>query len=428
MRALWLIDGSYLYFSLEELRLKFPNRYKSKLDYKRLKSEIMRHFGITSMDSIYFNAVPHDITAMQDQFHTRLKVAEPDGPGIRVKLYNLKDKTVTCPSCGTEFSVQVQKGVDVAIATAALRLYKRYDAIVFSAGDGDFEDCLKYLAEYKDKTIFHLGYMNNTSADIQQYCASSLKIERCYDRVCVQFGNGNGNGNGTTQQTQKGNGRKKQPAKQKEKAAEQSVAALADETVAIVEMGEEAVAALDETLRGLEDIEEIFTVGNGDLPEQAEAEVLHVHEMPTPAPVPAPQKAEEAPAKPSGEKNGKSRNDSRKRGKSQGKNKAGFVPSGDFDKDVLAIVASIPAEKVATYGQIAAIANAPNMGRKVRNLLVKHAGDENLPVHRVIKANGDIGNGYPNLSADRQRLLLEDENVAFFEDGRISLDESQWKP
>ena len=58
---------------------------------------------------------------------------------------------------------QVQKGVDVGISTTALRLFQRYDVIVLSAGDGDFEDFIRYIVEDYDKKLYIVGFDNSIS-------------------------------------------------------------------------------------------------------------------------------------------------------------------------------------------------------------------------------------------------------------------------
>lgn len=78
----------------------------------------------------------------------------------------------------------MQKGVDVGIATTALRLFERYDAIVLSAGDGDFEDFIRYIVEDHDKKLYIAGFDKSISPDLQQYSSSTYLLNEHYDEIC----------------------------------------------------------------------------------------------------------------------------------------------------------------------------------------------------------------------------------------------------
>ncbi len=184
MRALWLIDGSYLYKAMREYQDNHSQFTNLGVDYTKLKSEIKRIFAVDRIDCFYFNSTPDPATDAQNQFHTWLKSAEPNGPNIRVKLYGLKEKTMRCKSCKNIIKYKVQKGVDVGIATTALKIYEKYNAIVLSAGDGDFEDFIEFLVEDKDLKLFIVGFNGSISPDIQQYSSSVYLIDEHYGDIC----------------------------------------------------------------------------------------------------------------------------------------------------------------------------------------------------------------------------------------------------
>lgn len=184
MRALWLIDGSYIYKAGKTFQDENPSYTSKGVDYKKLRDCICSEFHIDSLDGWYFNATPDPASDGQNAFHSWLKSAGPKGPNIRVKLYDLKTKTVHCSSCDKDFSVRVQKGVDVGIATTALRLFERYDAIVLSAGDGDFEDFIRYIVEDHDKKLYIAGFDKSISPDLQQYSSSTYLLNEHYDEIC----------------------------------------------------------------------------------------------------------------------------------------------------------------------------------------------------------------------------------------------------
>ena len=93
------------------------------------------------------------------------------------------------------------------------------------------------------------------------------------------------------------------------------------------------------------------------------------------------------------------------------------------------IVRCIPEGCVATYGQIAALAERPRHARQVGYALSR-LRDDSVPWHRVVNAGGEVSRrGFDPLeSVDRQRFLLEEEGVLFDRRGRIDLDRFGWMP
>ena len=99
-----------------------------------------------------------------------------------------------------------------------------------------------------------------------------------------------------------------------------------------------------------------------------------------------------------------------------------------FQALVLDLIKAIPAGKVATYGQIAAMAGAPRNARQVGDILngVKdNPGD--IPWQRVINASGGIST-YKVGVGDLQTKLLESEGVTFNPNGTVNLSVYRWQP
>ena len=81
---------------------------------------------------------------------------------------------------------------------------------------------------------------------------------------------------------------------------------------------------------------------------------------------------------------------------------------------MLDVVASIPAGKVATYGDIAA--RAGSRSPRLAGFVLAQLADENTPWHRVLRADGTPA---PHL-AKEQLQLLRAENVQV-SDGKVDL-------
>ena len=78
----------------------------------------------------------------------------------------------------------------------------------------------------------------------------------------------------------------------------------------------------------------------------------------------------------------------------------------DFTEAVVAVIESIPAGEVMTYGEVAAEAGFPGSARAVGTLLARSDGE--LPWWRVVNAAGRLVPGHEREHARR----LEAEGVA----------------
>lgn len=92
------------------------------------------------------------------------------------------------------------------------------------------------------------------------------------------------------------------------------------------------------------------------------------------------------------------------------------------------VIRRIPKGRVATYGQIAALAGMPRHARQVGYALANAPDDVSLPWHRVLNASGRVSLRARPGSDDFQHVLLEAEGVEFGLGGRVSLSKYQWEP
>lgn len=96
---------------------------------------------------------------------------------------------------------------------------------------------------------------------------------------------------------------------------------------------------------------------------------------------------------------------------------------------IYAVIRRIPPGKVATYGQVAALAGLPRRARMVGQALRSTPEGLDLPWQRVINAGGRISaRGGIGWEEGYQRHLLEEEGVVFDERGRIELERFGWDP
>lgn len=95
---------------------------------------------------------------------------------------------------------------------------------------------------------------------------------------------------------------------------------------------------------------------------------------------------------------------------------------------IYAVVRRIPRGRVATYGQIAALAGMPRHARQVGYALAHAPDNVELPWQRVVNGQGRVSLRSRPGSDDFQQVLLEAEGVEFGLGGRVSLKKYQWTP
>jgi len=95
---------------------------------------------------------------------------------------------------------------------------------------------------------------------------------------------------------------------------------------------------------------------------------------------------------------------------------------------IYAVVRRIPRGRVATYGQVAALAGLGGHARQVGYALHALATERAVPWHRVVNARGQIS-PRAEPGGDRiQRQLLEREGVNFDSADRLELGRYCWRP
>lgn len=104
------------------------------------------------------------------------------------------------------------------------------------------------------------------------------------------------------------------------------------------------------------------------------------------------------------------------------------MTAGGRWKRIYEVVERIPDGRVATYGQVAAIAGYPGHARQVGYALHALPEGSEVPWQRVINARGEVSArafaGWEHF----QRHLLEEEGIVFDSRGRVDLRRYRWQP
>jgi len=109
-------------------------------------------------------------------------------------------------------------------------------------------------------------------------------------------------------------------------------------------------------------------------------------------------------------------------------------PPGDFERTsrwrcFYEVVREIPEGRVATYGQVAALAGFPGHARQVGYALhALHSDQDDVPWQRVINARGEISVRSEPEYEGLQRAMLEEEGIDFDIRGRVDLRRFRWDP
>ncbi|PXV91767.1 methylated-DNA-protein-cysteine methyltransferase-like protein [Lachnotalea glycerini] len=89
------------------------------------------------------------------------------------------------------------------------------------------------------------------------------------------------------------------------------------------------------------------------------------------------------------------------------------------------VVKKIPKGKVATYGQVAALAGNRRWARVVGYALHANPDPENIPCYRVVTKDGKPSNAFVFGGINEQIKLLEKDGIEF-KDGVVDMEKYQW--
>ena len=99
----------------------------------------------------------------------------------------------------------------------------------------------------------------------------------------------------------------------------------------------------------------------------------------------------------------------------------------NFFEQVYDVVKAIPKGKVATYGQIAQLLNAPRSSRAVGYALHVNPTPVVIPCHRVVNRYGRLAPAFAFGGEEMQAEMLAAEGVECDENFIVDLDKYQWR-
>lgn len=90
------------------------------------------------------------------------------------------------------------------------------------------------------------------------------------------------------------------------------------------------------------------------------------------------------------------------------------------------VVKQIPRGRVATYGQVAALAGNPKWARVVGYALHVNPNPEEIPCYRVVNREGRLSDAFAFGGVNQQKALLEAEGIEVV-NNFVDLEKYIWK-
>ena len=96
-----------------------------------------------------------------------------------------------------------------------------------------------------------------------------------------------------------------------------------------------------------------------------------------------------------------------------------------FEK-IYEVVKKIPKGRVATYGQVAALAGNRRLSRVVGYALHVNPDPENIPCYRVVNRFGEVSRAFAFGGENMQITLLRADGIKVSDEGKVDLDTYIW--
>ena len=94
-------------------------------------------------------------------------------------------------------------------------------------------------------------------------------------------------------------------------------------------------------------------------------------------------------------------------------------------RKIYEVVKTIPKGKVASYGQVAAMAGNPRWSQIVGYALHSNPSPDEIPCHRVVRKDGRVAKSFAFGGENIQRMLLESEGITFIDEFTVDMKKHQ---
>ena len=91
------------------------------------------------------------------------------------------------------------------------------------------------------------------------------------------------------------------------------------------------------------------------------------------------------------------------------------------------VVKQIPKGKVASYGQVAALAGNPRWARVVGYALHVNPDPSGIPCYRVVTKDGRVSDAFAFGGGNEQIALLKSDGIEFIDETHVDMARFQWR-
>ncbi|MFH1072168.1 MAG: NYN domain-containing protein [Nanoarchaeota archaeon] len=148
-----------------------------KIDYKKLIQVLTKHTNL--LRAYFYDGVSENILAKKKNFLEALQKA-----GIQLRTKALKKKRMVCEHCGHQTIKEVQKGVDVSLATDILRhgFQRTCDICIIVSGDEDYKDAIDLVKDIGIK-VWVVSLRNALSSELEKTADKIFFIDDFVDQI-----------------------------------------------------------------------------------------------------------------------------------------------------------------------------------------------------------------------------------------------------
>lgn len=150
---------------------------KDNIDYKKLVDALSSNTNL--LRAYFYDGVPEIVPFKKKNF---LEILQKKGIQLRTKI--LKNRKQTCEKCGDSIIREVQKGVDVSLATDILRhaWQNTCDICIIVSGDEDYKDAIE-VAKDKGIKIWVASFRNSLSFELERTADKVIFLEGFFEVI-----------------------------------------------------------------------------------------------------------------------------------------------------------------------------------------------------------------------------------------------------
>lgn len=153
------------------------NNISRKIDYLKLVKRLSK--GTNLIRAYFYGGTPEKISIRKKNFLNALQYQ-----GIQLRTKVLKDRQNKCSKCGYIDYKQIQKGVDVSLATDILRhaWQRTCDICIVVSGDEDYKDAIECVKD-KGIKVWVAAFRNSLSNELRKTADNVIFLDEIFEEI-----------------------------------------------------------------------------------------------------------------------------------------------------------------------------------------------------------------------------------------------------